>query len=85
LPISITKSHPSEWRIEVVDGQEMLRPPLMTIRGCGPKSVENIKRFMEASSPSDLKTAIDGPDTEEENEEELKKSFNDAFGEPEYE
>jgi DNA polymerase III alpha subunit len=71
LPISITKSHPTEWRIETVDGQEMLRPPLMTIRGCGEASVQNIKRFMDASTPDDLKNlaAVD----EDKEEVETKK------------
>ena len=44
LPISITKSHPSDWSIE--DGG--LRPPLSLIKGCGAKSVDILKRFIEA-------------------------------------
>jgi DNA polymerase-3 subunit alpha len=54
LPVSITKSYSTEWRVEMVDGHEMLRPPLQVVKGCGPKSVDNIKAFLDAKSVGEL-------------------------------
>ena len=54
LPVSVTKSHSTTWRIETVDGKDMLRPPLQVVKGCGPKSVDNIKAFMDAKTVEEL-------------------------------
>jgi len=54
LPVDILKSHPTDWQIEDVKGNEMLRPPLKTIKGCGPKSVLGLKSFLDAETPEDI-------------------------------
>lgn len=43
LPLSAAKSHPTDW---VIEGKG-LRPPLCLINGCGEKSLEILKRFID--------------------------------------
>lgn len=50
LPISVLKSHPTEWTVEPVNGVDMLRPPMCTVKSAGHKGTENLKRFIDAES-----------------------------------
>ena len=68
MPVSITQSDSVNWRIETVDGKEKLRPPLRIIKGCGTKSVENVKAFLCAKNPQDLIVHEISSDTEESTE-----------------
>lgn len=61
LPIDIIKSSPSEWMVE----GDKIRPPLSVLKGCGDKSVTNIKRFIEQP--------LEGLVLEDETEEEAPK------------
>jgi hypothetical protein len=49
LPLDIRYSDASHWKIEVIDGKEMLRPPLMAVKGVAEGGAE-IRSFL--SSPS---------------------------------
>ena len=73
LQVDILKSHPTEWLVEDVNGKEMLRPPLCSVKGCGHKSVESLKLFMEAKYPKDLKFSSVVSETEDMGDEEATK------------
>jgi DNA polymerase-3 subunit alpha len=44
LPVDILRSHPSEF---IIEGEDKLRPPLLTLKGVGTKFAENIRKFMD--------------------------------------
>jgi hypothetical protein len=49
LPVNILKSHPSEFLIE---GEDKLRPPLLTLKGVGTKFAENVRKFLDCDLDS---------------------------------
>jgi len=59
----IFKSDVAEWKVE----KEQLRSPLNLIKGCGAKSVQNIKNFLESDSAS--LEATEEPEVEEKQNE----------------
>jgi DNA polymerase-3 subunit alpha len=54
LNVDVQQSDPVRWEIEPTEHELRLRPPLMTIKGCGLKSMQNLRSFIDAKSPSDL-------------------------------
>ena len=63
LPISVIKSHGTEWRVEEKNGKDMLRPPLCIIKSAGEKGTANLKKFLEAKG-TDGYNVEDAPDEE---------------------
>jgi DNA polymerase III alpha subunit len=49
LPLDIRYSDATHWKIEMVNGKEMLRPPLKVVKGVAEGGTE-IKNFLMASS-----------------------------------
>lgn len=79
LGVSVLSSSPTEWKIEDVDGIMKLRPPLASMKGCGQKSVENLRSFLEATSPSQLFVHdVDADKEEPEKEEEAHNDDDDV-------
>jgi hypothetical protein len=75
LGTSVLRSHPTDWTIEEVSGTLKLRPPIMSIKGCGQKSVENLRAFLAAETPGQLNVHDMDADAEEAIPEEAESDM----------
>lgn len=66
-PADIVKSHPTEWSVE--DGK-YVRMPLSIVKGCGDKSVSDLKYFLQ-SSLEDIRVKVESEEAEKKSKKEL--------------
>jgi DNA polymerase-3 subunit alpha len=77
VPVSVVSSAPHEWTIETTPAGDRLRPPLTTVKGCGIKSADYLRKFLDSDNLELLMNAA-VVDSDEPDETPREDEFDDV-------